>query len=65
MSTQRIPVCRKCGSLEVVEEESRAIEAPQDGYDGGDPAQPHAPHVTYSCTGCGERFIGVAVRAEA
>lgn len=64
MSTQRIPVCRQSGSLEVAEE-SRVIEAPQDGYDGGDPAEPHAPHVTYSCTGCGERFIGVAVRAEA
>ena len=64
MSTQRIPVCRQCGSLEVVEE-SRAIEAPLEGYDGSDPAEPHTPHVIYSCTGCGERFIGVAVRAEA
>ena len=64
MSTQRITVCRQCGSLEVVEE-SRAIDAPQDGYDGGDPAEPHAPHVTYSCTSCGVRFSGVAVRAEA
>ena len=65
MSTQRIPVCRKCGSLEVVEEESRVIEAPPHRYDGGDPTEPPAHYVTYSCTGCGERFIGAPVQAKA
>ena len=64
MSTQRIPVCRKCGSLEVVEERC-AIETPPHSYDGGDPVEPPAPYVIYNCTSCGERFVGAAVRSEA
>lgn len=62
MGTQRIPVCPKCGSLEVVRERRIVETAPP--WRQEDPLDdPESFHVVYGCSGCGERFVGIAAQA--